>query len=120
MSNTPKGKGDMSSKALREQEVRIRQNERQLAGIFASAAEVKEPRPAIAILHGFTSHKNEDPLMGRNEGLCQHTARRLSEFGYVVLRFDFSGLRESDGNFKDISFSQLVSDTLVSLDFLAK
>lgn len=47
-------------------------------------------------------------------------ARGLAERGIGVLRFDFTGLGESDGDFSGTGFSTNVSDLLTALDWMAE
>jgi dienelactone hydrolase len=102
-----------------ELRVRIERQGCRLAGVLTKT-KAKEPRPGIVLLHGFTSHKDEDPIAGRTTGYYAYTAERLNEAGYQVLRFDFSGHGESDGDFQEITISALVSDALAAADFLAR
>ncbi len=50
----------------------------------------------------------------------KNIARALSKNGYGVLRFDFSGLGESDGDFSDTTFSGNVEDLVAAAKFLEK
>ena len=45
-------------------------------------------------------------------------SRALNQAGIAVLRFDFTGLGESEGDFADTSFSSNVEDLLAAADFL--
>lgn len=47
-------------------------------------------------------------------------SRALTQKGIAVLRFDFTGLGESDGDFADTNFSSNVSDLLDAAAFLEK
>lgn len=47
-------------------------------------------------------------------------SRALTDKGIAVLRFDFTGLGESEGDFADTNFSSNVSDLLDASEFLAK
>lgn len=46
----------------------------------------------------------------RNVRAAVHIARELADTGVAVLRFDFTGLGDSDGDFSDTHFSSNVSD----------
>jgi putative redox protein len=46
-------------------------------------------------------------------------SRSLNRQGIAVLRFDFTGLGESEGDFADTNFSSNVDDLVVAADFLA-
>ena len=41
-------------------------------------------------------------------------AKRLTEHGIATLRFDFPGLGQSEGDFKDTSFSENVDDIVAA------
>lgn len=47
-----------------------------------------------------------------------HIAKRLNEKGVAVLRFDFTGLGESGGDFSDTNLTTNVSDLLAASDYL--
>lgn len=59
--------------------------------------------PVVILCHGFAYYKEED-------GLFVEYAKRLSDIGYVVYRFDFSGCGESDGDYEKTSLTKLISD----------
>ena len=44
--------------------------------------------------------------------------RALTDAGIAVLRFDFTGLGQSEGDFADTNFSSNVSDLLAAVRFL--
>lgn len=48
----------------------------------------------------------------------RNITRALTTAGYGVLRFDFTGLGDSDGDFGDTNFSGNVEDLLSAIDFL--
>ena len=60
--------------------------------------------------HCFTCSKNIKAIA--------HNSRALTREGIAVLRFDFTGLGESEGNFADTNFSSNVDDLIVAADFL--
>lgn len=43
-------------------------------------------------------------------GIVKHISRELTNFGFGVLRFDFTGLGNSDGDFEDTNFTHNLSD----------
>ncbi len=47
-------------------------------------------------------------------------SRALNHHGIAVLRFDFTGLGESEGDFADTNFTSNVDDLVVAADFLAE
>ncbi|WP_440957494.1 alpha/beta fold hydrolase [Oceanicaulis sp. LC35] len=49
---------------------------------------------------------------------AQRVSRRLTTHGYGVLRFDFTGLGQSEGDFANTNFSSNVEDLIKAADFL--
>jgi len=88
----------------------------QLIGILHVPEDLKpEARaPAIAMFHGFTGNRTEA------HRLFVHVARSLCNSGFVVLRFDFRGSGDSDGEFDDMTIPGEVSDAEAALTFLAE
>ena len=70
----------------------------------------RHPHSYVLFAHCFTCNKNFFAV--------KNIARALSAKGYGVLRFDFSGLGESDGEFANTTFSGNVEDLLAAADFL--
>ena len=68
------------------------------------------PRAYALFAHCFTCSKNLKA--------ATNIARALTDSGIAVLRFDFTGLGESDGNFADTNFSSNVSDLIAAVRFL--
>ena len=62
--------------------------------------------------HCFTCSKNFKAI--------SHISRALTRKGIAVLRFDFTGLGESEGDFADTNFSSNVEDLAIAADFLKK
>jgi putative redox protein len=60
--------------------------------------------------HCFTCSKNIKAIA--------HISRALTREGLAVLRFDFTGLGESEGDFADTNFSSNVDDLILAADFL--
>jgi len=60
--------------------------------------------------HVFTGNKN---LIA-----SKHISRALNMEGFAVLRFDFTGLGESEGDFADTNFTSNVEDLLAAAEFL--
>ncbi len=70
------------------------------------------PPTAFALFaHCFTCSKNLKA--------ATHLSRALVDAGFAVLRFDFTGLGQSEGEFADTSFSSNVGDLLAAADYLA-
>lgn len=72
----------------------------------------REPHTFVLFAHCFTC--NKDFFAVRN------IAGALSKNGYGVLRFDFTGLGESEGEFADSNFSGNVEDLLAAAKYLEK
>lgn len=70
----------------------------------------KQPHSFVLFAHCFTCNKNYFAV--------KNISRALSENGYGVLRFDFAGLGESDGDFSDTTFSGNVEDLLSAAKYL--
>lgn len=70
--------------------------------------------PAVVLLHGFTGNHIED------HRLFVQMARRLADAGFAVLRFDFYGSGDSDGNFEECTVHTEVADAVAALDWLAE
>src|SRR5690606_1786958 len=70
----------------------------------------QEPHNYVLFAHCFTCNKNF--FAARN------ISRALANKGFGVLRFDFTGLGESEGEFADTNFSGNVEDLLAAAEFL--
>ena len=55
---------------------------------------------------------------GKDVVSASRIARALVARGYAVLRFDFTGLGSSDGDFANSNFSSNVNDLVLAADFL--
>jgi len=90
-------------------------NDEQIIGILhlPDTLKKREQAPAIAMFHGFTGHKSEA------HRFFIHVARALCNAGFVVLRFDFRGSEDSDGEFEDMIVPGEVSDAARAIDFLS-
>lgn len=47
------------------------------------------------------------------------TAKRLTDYGIATLRFDFPGLGQSGGDYRDTTFSQNAADIVAAVDWLS-
>lgn len=70
------------------------------------------PRAYALFAHCFTCSKNLKA--------ATNIARALTDSGIAVLRFDFTGLGQSEGDFADTNFSSNVSDLIAAVRFLAE
>lgn len=80
-----------------------------LAGTLSQPAG-REPTTWAIIVHCFTCHRNYKGIY--------NIAKALNVAGYGVLRFDFSGLGDSQGRFEKTTFSDNLSDVLAAAQFL--
>lgn len=73
-----------------------------------------DARPAAWVLfaHCFTCTKNIKAAV--------HVSQALVEQGFAVLRFDFTGLGESEGAFVDTTFSSNIHDLLAAAKYLER
>ena len=71
-----------------------------------------EIRAYALFAHCFTCHKNLNAV--------RHISKALTSAGFAVLRFDFTGLGESEGDFADTNFSSNVADLVLAADYLAQ
>jgi putative redox protein len=72
--------------------------------------EQEKPRAMALFAHCFTC--------GKDIAAASRIARALSKHGIGVLRFDFTGLGNSDGDFGNTNFSSNIDDLLAAGDFL--
>lgn len=72
----------------------------------------RKPAPAVMLLHGFTGQHIED------QRLFVQAARQLTDAGFAVLRFDFYGSGNSDGDFEEMTVHTEVADARAGLDWL--
>ncbi len=84
-------------------------NEELLAGRL-ELPKNRQPHNFALFAHCFTCNKNLNAV--RNIG------RALTDAGFGVLRFDFTGLGESDGDFENTNFSGNIDDLIVAATFL--
>jgi uncharacterized OsmC-like protein/alpha-beta hydrolase superfamily lysophospholipase len=71
-----------------------------------------EPRAWALFAHCFTCSKDLKAV--------RHLARELNREGIAVLRFDFTGLGESEGDFADTHFSSNVEDLVAAARYMAE
>lgn len=70
----------------------------------------QHPKAYALFAHCFTCNKNLTAV--------RNISRALTAQGFAVLRFDFTGLGESEGDFADTNFSSNVEDLVVAAQFL--
>ena len=84
-------------------------DKQQLAGRLEMPKNGK-PHNYVIFAHCFTCSKNLTAII--------NIARELTSAGYAVLRFDFTGLGESDGDFENTNFSGNIEDLVAAANFL--
>ncbi len=72
----------------------------------------KAPFPFVLFAHVFTGSKNLTA--------SKHISRALTMNGFGVMRFDFTGLGESEGDFSDTNFTSNVEDLQDAATYLAE
>lgn len=82
-----------------------------LVGLEATPLIEEEKYPAVVLVHGFGVTKEES-------GMFDNLAKKLSESGFLVYRFDFSGCGESEGDYSETSLTKLKSDLSSILEFV--
>lgn len=80
----------------------------ELAGVLDMPDQ--SPRAWALFAHCFTGSKNLKAT--------RHICRALNDSGIAVLRFDFTGLGDSEGEFADTTFSSNVTDLVAAAEFL--
>lgn len=73
---------------------------------------IGKPKAFVLFAHCFTCSKNLKSV--------EHISQAFTQQGMAVLRFDFTGLGQSKGEFADTNFSSNLSDLEDAYDFLAK
>ena len=71
---------------------------------------LKETNKAIILAHGITVDKDE-------HGVFVNLAKKLSEAGYAVFRFDFRGHGESGGNSVDMTIGGEIEDLYAVINY---
>ncbi len=72
----------------------------------------REPLAYSLFAHCFTCTKNLKAIA--------HICRALTDRGLAVLRFDFTGLGDSEGDFSETNFSSNIQDLVAAADFMGK
>lgn len=85
--------------------------EQQLTGRIELPVD-RHPHNFVLFAHCFTCTKN---LMA-----VKNISKALTSLGFGVLRFDFTGLGESEGDFSNTNFSGNVEDLLAASQYLAE
>ena len=72
----------------------------------------RHPHNYAVFAHVFTGNKNLSAV--------RHISRALTTYGIGVLRFDFTGLGESEGDFADTTFTSNVEDLVSAANYLTE
>jgi len=72
----------------------------------------RHPHNYVLFAHCFTCTKNLYAV--------RNISKALTSNGFAVLRFDFTGLGESEGDFADTNFSGNIEDLVAAADYLAQ
>lgn len=84
-------------------------NDIKLAGLLETP-ENSEVKAYVLFAHCFTC--------GKDIAAASRIARAMVNLGFGVLRFDFTGLGSSDGDFANTNFSSNVEDLIAAADYL--
>ena len=95
--------------AVNRNKVEFESNGIKLAGLLESS-DSDAVRAYALFAHCFTCSKDI--------AAASRISRALVALGYAVLRFDFTGLGNSDGDFSNTNFSSNVEDLVAAADFL--
>lgn len=97
-----------------EQSVSFQTGTKVLRGIIHRPDKLCGKLPAIVLCHGFIGNK-----IGMHR-IFVKAARTFCEAGYLVLRFDYSGCGDSDGDYSEITIDGQVNETLAAIEFLRR
>ncbi len=99
------------SKEFFELEVRYSTSDNiTLSGLLTLPEKVKRP-PVVILAHGFCGNKNE-------KGFFVQAAKSFYKHGYAVIRFDFRGCGNSDGDFVNVRLADKRLDLTATVDFI--
>ncbi|MFK8010962.1 MAG: alpha/beta fold hydrolase [Marinicellaceae bacterium] len=90
------------------QKITFKGHSHELAGLLESPAFT--PKAYVLFAHCFTC--------GKDIAAASRIAQALVKHGFAVLRFDFTGLGNSDGDFENSNFTSNVKDLVAAADFL--
>ncbi len=77
---------------------------------LSARLDVTEPKAYALFAHCFTGSKDIYA--------ASRIASKLKEHGIAVLRFDFTGLGNSEGDFENTNFSSNIEDLIAAADFM--
>lgn len=100
-----------TNKQYTELEVRYSTDDNiSICGILTLPLNVKKP-PVVILAHGFCGNKNEN-------GFFVQAATNFYKHGYAVLRFDFRGCGDSEGEFEKVRLRDKQRDLLATVQFI--
>ncbi len=94
-----------------EKVVFLNKNNQELEGRLELPAN-RLPHNYVIFAHCFTGNKNFSAVVD--------ISRALIAEGFAVLRFDFTGLGDSEGQFENTDFSHNIDDLVAASDFLSE
>jgi putative redox protein len=97
---------------MRSKKVTFKNNKGQILAARLELPESEAPRAFALFAHCFTCNKNLTAV--------RTIGKTLTEKNIAVLRFDFTGLGESEGDFESTNFSSNVEDLYSAAQFLSK
>ena len=99
---------------MREQKVTIKnRHDEKLVGIETLPDSIQEKYPAVILVPGFATEKEE-------YGLFDEIAHQLSSAGIASYRVDLSGIGESQGDYSETTLTKLKEDLDTILTFVKK
>jgi putative redox protein len=97
---------------MKKKRIRFKGGQDYYLGAQLDLPEAVEPLAYALFAHCFTCNKNLKAV--------NHITTALCEEGIAVLRFDFTGLGESEGDFADTNFSSNIDDLIAASRFLSE
>jgi len=108
-----KGNIDVMNKLEIREHIILESEGQKIFGVIHRPTNTQETKtPAVLMCHGLGGHK-----IGKHR-LYVEFAERLAQTGITVLRFDFRGSGDSEGQFAEMTIESELQDALVALDFL--
>ena len=95
---------------MQKQAIQFQGSQGQLSGLLERSSE--QTKAYVVFAHCFTC--------GKDFIAASHISKALVELGYAVLRFDFTGLGNSDGDFANSNFSSNVEDLVAAANYLTE
>ncbi|WP_223789740.1 bifunctional alpha/beta hydrolase/OsmC family protein [Marinicella meishanensis] len=95
---------------MKKQAIQFTGSQGTLAGLLEQPNTVS--KATVLFAHCFTC--------GKNAMAASHISQALVQLGYAVMRFDFTGLGNSDGDFANSNFSSNVEDLVAATKHLAE